>query len=100
VALIVPDMVALKAWAQAQGIPTEPEPLLADPRTRELIRKEIEVHSREFKVFEAIHDFLLSAEEMSTQNDMLTPTLKLKRRNVMARYGSQLKALYAKGVAA
>ena len=100
VALIVPDMAALKAWAEAKRMPTDPDVLLADPRTRELIRKEIEVHSRDFKGFEAIHDFVLSAEEMTTQNDMLTPTLKLKRRNVTARYAGQLQALYKKGVAA
>jgi long-chain acyl-CoA synthetase len=38
---------------------------------------------------------VLSGEELSTQNDMLTPTLKLKRRNVLARYGRELDALYA-----
>jgi long-chain acyl-CoA synthetase len=94
VALIVPDMAALRAWAESGGVPTETNALLADPRTRELIRKEIDLHSRDFKGFEAIHDFVLSSEEMTTQNDMLTPTLKLKRRNVLTRYEGQLKALY------
>jgi long-chain acyl-CoA synthetase len=94
VALIVPDMAALRAWAESHGLPAETKTLLADPRTRELIRKEIDLHSRDFKGFEAIHDFVLSGEEMTTQNDMLTPTLKLKRRNVMTRYESELKALY------
>src|SRR5690606_36562403 len=46
VALIVPDMVALRGWAEAHSLPTEPVALLAHPRTRELIRKEIDVHSR------------------------------------------------------
>jgi long-chain acyl-CoA synthetase len=94
VALIVPDMAALKSWAQGQGLPSDTQGLLADTRTRELIAKEIESFSREFKGFEAIRGFVLSAEEMTTQNDMLTPTLKLKRRNVLARYGAQLEALY------
>jgi long-chain acyl-CoA synthetase len=94
VALIVPDMAALKAWAEANNVPTETGALLSDRRTRELFRKEIDIHSREFKGFEALRDFVLSAEELTTQNDMLTPTLKLKRRNVMTRYEDQLKALY------
>jgi long-chain acyl-CoA synthetase len=94
VALVVPDMAALRVWAQSNGLATETNALLADPRTRELIRKEIDLHSRDFKGFEAIHDFVLSSEEMTTQNDMLTPTLKLKRRNVLTRYEGQLKALY------
>ena len=51
-------------------------------------------HSREFKGFEAIYEFILVGEELSTDNDMLTPTLKLKRRNVMAKYEGALQALY------
>jgi long-chain acyl-CoA synthetase len=99
VAMIVPDMAALRAWAASHGVPTDTAALLADPRTRDLIRKEIELHSRDFKGFEAIHDFVLSGEELTTQNDMLTPTLKLKRRNVLARFERDLKALY-RGAAA
>ena len=73
--------------------------LLDNPRTRELIAKEIETCSRDFKGFEAIRDFALSAEELTPANDMLTPTLKLKRRNVNAKYESRLKALYKAGAA-
>jgi long-chain acyl-CoA synthetase len=97
VALIVPDMVALKAWADAREISTEPSALLSHPNTQELIRKEIDAHSREFKGFEAIHAFVLTNEEFTTANDMLTPTLKLKRRNVLARYEAELKKLYDSG---
>jgi long-chain acyl-CoA synthetase len=95
VALIVPDMTALQTWAQGLGLPTETDALFADARTRDLFRKEIETYSRDFKGYEAIHDFVLSAEELTTSNDMLTPTLKLKRRNVLARYGERLHKLYA-----
>ena len=94
VALIVPDMAALQGWAASHGVPDAPAALLGDSRTRELIRKEIDACSRDFKGYEAIREFVLSAEELTTQNDMLTPTLKLKRRNVMAKYGPQLAALY------
>jgi long-chain acyl-CoA synthetase len=94
VALVVPEMGALQSWAEGEGLPREPEALLAHERTRELVRKEIDHHSREFKGYEAIRAFVLSPEELTTQNDMLTPTLKLKRRNVVAKYGPQLDALY------
>ena len=58
---------------------------------RELIRNEIDEYSREFKGFEAVHDFVLAAEEFTTQNDMLTPTLKIKRRNVLKPTASSSK---------
>jgi long-chain acyl-CoA synthetase len=94
VALIVPDMVALAAFAETIGLPKDPAQLLTDSRVKDLIRKEVDSCSREFKGFEAVHDFVLSSELMSTQNDMLTPTFKVKRRNVLKLYGSQLDALY------
>ncbi len=94
VALIVPDLTALRAWASHQGLPTDTDALLSSPRTHDLIRKEIETCSRDFKGFESILKFVLTPEELTTQNDMLTPTLKIKRRNVMAKYEAQLKALY------
>jgi long-chain acyl-CoA synthetase len=88
-------MIALKSWAEDAGLPSDPEALIAHERTRELLRKEIDAHSREFKGYEAIRDFVVSLEELTPQNDMLTPTLKLKRRNVMAKYGQDLDALYS-----
>lgn len=36
---------------------------------------------------------------MTTQNDLLTPTLKVKRINVNARYEHMLKALYKSAAA-
>ena len=40
-----------------------------------------------------MQDFVL-AEDFTTDNGMLTPTLKLKRRKVMERYGADLDGLY------
>jgi long-chain acyl-CoA synthetase len=40
---------------------------------------------------------VLTDEEFTTGNDMLTPTLKLKRRNVLGKYESALKNLYTAG---
>jgi len=94
VALLVPDMTALKGWAERQGIPADEKALLTDARTHELMRKEIDSCSRDFKGFESVVKFVLTPEELTPANNMLTPTLKLKRRNVLAKYEDQLKSLY------
>jgi long-chain acyl-CoA synthetase len=94
VALIVPDMASLAAFGEAKGLPKDPAQLLSDPQVKELLHKEIAQHSREFKGFEAVRDFVISPEPFTTANDMLTPTMKLKRRNVLKRYGAALDALY------
>ncbi len=46
------------------------------------------------KGYERVQDFVLSLEDFTTDNGMLTPTLKLKRRSVLERYGPDLDALY------
>jgi long-chain acyl-CoA synthetase len=38
--------------------------------------------------------FLFIAEDFTTDNGMLTQTMKLKRVNVMKKYGEMLQALY------
>ena len=41
-----------------------------------------------------MQNFVLVLEDFTTDNGMLTPTLKLKRRVVLERYGQDLDALY------
>jgi long-chain acyl-CoA synthetase len=94
VALIVPDMTAITEWARDNSIDTS-QGLIDHESIRQLIRAEVDKYSNEFKSFEKVRKFKLLAEEFSTQNDMLTPTLKVKRRNVLIRYESELSSLWS-----
>jgi long-chain acyl-CoA synthetase len=94
VALIVPDKVALKEWAKAQGISADGEELLADARVRSLLESEVETYSKDFKGYERPKAFVIDGEELAIANGMLTPTLKLKRRQVVAKYGPIFDSLY------
>ncbi|MCI0547941.1 MAG: long-chain fatty acid--CoA ligase [Candidatus Rokubacteria bacterium] len=95
VALIVPDIAAVRRWASREGltVPTGAE-LLTDPRVTELIRGEIDRYAEEWKSFEKIRRFVLAPEDFTTENGMLTPTLKLKRRVAWQKHGRDLEALY------
>jgi long-chain acyl-CoA synthetase len=96
IAVIVPDMVNLKEWAQKEGLDASDIPaLLKQEKTRALFRSEIESHSGEFKGFEGIKDFVLIAQEFSVNNDMLTPKMSMKRRNILKAYQGDIDALYA-----
>ena len=96
VALLVPDVAALRDWARANQVPDDDVVrLLQDERVKQLIAGELEKHSTEWKSFERIRNFALLSEEFSTTNDMLTPTLKLKRRNILKRYQDRIDSLYA-----
>ena len=66
---------------------------------RALFKGEIEKYGAAFKGFEAVRDFALIAEDFTTDNGMLTPSLKLKRRKVVETYGALIEQLYAKEMA-
>jgi long-chain acyl-CoA synthetase len=94
VAVVVLDEQSVRDWAKGQGAS------LGDPTTnpevRKLIKAELERYSSSFKGYERPRDFVLTTEDFTSENGMLTPSLKVKRRNVIARYGEALEALYSK----
>jgi long-chain acyl-CoA synthetase len=99
VAVIVPDMEQLKKWAAERGLATEPvAALLKKPEVLQLIRGEIDAQCKGFKSYERPQKFVLVGEDFTTANDMLTPSLKLKRRNVVSKYEAEIEALYAEAL--
>jgi len=96
VALIIPDFVALETWAKHHDIAGSREALLENPRVLELLEAEVERANKGFKGFERIVDFLIDAEELTAVNGMLTQTQKLKRREIVNKYGRDIEALYPK----
>ena len=96
VALVLLDVAAVRAWASEQRI--ELAHPARDPRVEQLILSEIRRLSSHFRGYEEPRRVLLSTDELSVENDLLTPTLKLKRRNVEQRYGAALDALYDESV--
>ncbi len=91
VAIIVPDFAALAA----AGHTGDPAELCCSEAVRAIIREAIDKqHAAVFKGFERIHDFRLVHEEFSVDNDMLTPKMSLKRRNVIKAYQHLLDEMY------
>jgi long-chain acyl-CoA synthetase len=95
VALVVPDLQAVQGWAQKQGLTLREYPA-GDDRVRALITSEIERLSGDFKGFEKPRAIALVTEDFTIANGLLTPTLKLKRHDVLARHSAVIDELYAK----
>jgi len=93
VALVVIDEDKVRAWATEQGIPANGD-VAHLPTVHDLIATELARLSVGFRSYERPRAFTLTAEPFTIANGMLTPTLKLKRRAVQARYGAALTALY------
>jgi long-chain acyl-CoA synthetase len=95
VAIIVPDMESLKKWAVEKGLDTTSIPeLLKRPEVQALYRDQIHEHTKDAKGYEKPQRFLLISEDFTVANDMLTPSMKLKRRTVLKKYGEALEELY------
>ncbi len=96
VAVVVPDIEALKKWADENGQDGELAALLKNDKVLALYEAEIAERCQQvFKGFERIKKFRLIPEEFTTDNDMLTPTMKLKRRNVIKAYQGLLDEMYS-----
>jgi len=50
--------------------------------------------NRELSVIEKVRRFALAPEPFSTENEMLTPTMKIRRHKIKATYGPLLEGLY------
>ena len=94
VALIVPDLPALTAWAKQNGVEAEGEALLTNAKVLELLEGEVDKANTEFKGYERIQRFVIETEELNAQNGLLTQTLKLKRRVFNEKYSDVLSSLY------
>ena len=95
-ALLVLDPESAALWAKSNGMDGVP---LAELAGREEVIAEIQAGvervNRQFAQVEQIKKFTLIGEEWMPDSDVLTPTSKLKRRGVLARYASEIEAMYA-----
>ena len=94
VALVVPDRVAIEKWAQSHGIKGDYQAILQHDRTRQLVRDQLDEHSKSFKGYERPRNFALVADEFTVDNGMLTPKMSVKRRKVMDEYGDLIEGLF------
>lgn len=92
VALVVVNPEAIGNWAKEQGITLDD--VTRDERVKKLVLDELLRCSSSFRPFELVRKVHLITEDFTTDNGLLTPTLKLKRRQVEARYAAALDALY------
>jgi long-chain acyl-CoA synthetase len=99
IALVVPNAQALQLWAQKQSIVLAADPI-QDDRVYALVTAEIERLSGHFKGFEKPRGVTLIGEDFTIANGLLTPTLKLKRREAVARYRKVIDVMYANMLAA
>ncbi|MDP5076849.1 MAG: AMP-dependent synthetase/ligase, partial [Nonlabens sp.] len=94
-AFIQPNFDFLTDWAKRKNIEsTNTENLCANPKVIARIQEEVDTYNEKFGNWERIKRFELTPEVWSIENEQLTPTLKLKRKNIKARYQDLYDKIY------
>ncbi|GAA0450014.1 long-chain fatty acid--CoA ligase [Halococcus dombrowskii] len=96
-ALVVPNFEGLRAWAARKNIelPSERAALCRDENAREWVDAHVENVNEELEPHEQIKRFELVPTAWTPENDLLTPSLKKKRRNIRDRFADQIDRIYA-----
>ncbi|MDD3330302.1 MAG: long-chain fatty acid--CoA ligase [Bacteroidales bacterium] len=95
-ALISPDFNFLKEWCQRHDVKyTNPEEIVKHPTIKQRFAKEIEKYNTFFGETERIKKFEIIPDEWSQLTEILTPTLKVKRKLVQERYKETIDRLFA-----
>jgi long-chain acyl-CoA synthetase len=95
-ALIVPNFEKLQRDAAALGINTgSQEELVKHEGVKKLIQDEIDRFNQNLDRQEKIRRFALLPRDFSIEEDEITPSLKVKRKNIDKKYKSIIDQLYA-----
>jgi long-chain acyl-CoA synthetase len=82
VAVLVPDPEELKRFKDDQD------------GMHKALSKAVDRVNAELSIIEKVRRFIVADESFSVENEMLTPSMKIRRHVIGATYGGRLDALY------
>jgi long-chain acyl-CoA synthetase len=96
VAIVVPDKDEVIKWAKENGIEGEYEETIQKEEFKELVKEQMgekrKLHNLNgLEIPKNVH---FTANEFTVENDMLTPTFKLKRNEAKIAYLKEIKDMY------
>jgi long-chain acyl-CoA synthetase len=96
-ALVVLDPEAAQVWARAHTIARSSLPELAEnPDVIAEVEAGVTEAMKQFNNAERVKKVKILGEEWLPDSEELTPTSKLKRRGIHAKYAAEIEALYSK----
>jgi long-chain acyl-CoA synthetase len=94
-ALIVPNFVALKAWAAKKGINyTTDAEMSKDPQVIEKFNQIVQLSGKDFGKWEQVKRFALLPKQWSIDGGELTPKLSLKRKVILEKNADLIEKIY------
>jgi long-chain acyl-CoA synthetase len=99
-ALLVPNFGFVREWAGRKGISDDlstNELILGHKKIQDRFQIEVDLFNEGFGQWEKIKRFRLLPKEFSIDGGELTPTLKLKRKFILAKYQNEFDSIYKEG---
>jgi long-chain acyl-CoA synthetase len=94
--LIAPTFEQLEAWAQQNHVPFNNRvELVAHPRVQALYEGIVDELNQKLARYERLKRVLVLPEDLSIASGTLTPTLKLRRHHLEAKYQDSIELMYA-----
>jgi long-chain acyl-CoA synthetase len=96
-AMIVPCFAYIKEWSAKNGLNLENstnEEIAANEAVYKQIKGEVNNFNQGFGSWEQIKKFVLLPKEFTIEGDELTPTLKFKRKKILAKYQKEYQDIY------
>jgi long-chain acyl-CoA synthetase len=94
VGLVVPDPEWLASWAVTNGEKADIRNLCNVPAVTRAIQAAVDRVNAQLSVIEKVRRVTLACDAFTIENEMLTPSLKIKRHKIREAYGAKLDALY------
>ena len=95
-AIVTLDPDTITAYAHEQGIEdTRMDALAANPMIAKLLDERVAAVNQRLPSFETVKKIMIAPEDFTQEGGELTPTLKVKRKVVTAKYAAELAQLYA-----
>ncbi len=94
-ALVIPEFTALAAWCKQQGIEAgSPADMIANPKVITKMDEEVQSAMTSVAKYEQVKKCVLLPRLFTIQDGEITPTLKLKRKQIYAKHEKAILALY------
>eukprot|EP00208_Stichococcus_sp_RCC1054_P000779 CAMPEP_0206135542 /NCGR_PEP_ID=MMETSP1473-20131121/813_1 /ASSEMBLY_ACC=CAM_ASM_001109 /TAXON_ID=1461547 /ORGANISM="Stichococcus sp, Strain RCC1054" /LENGTH=674 /DNA_ID=CAMNT_0053527461 /DNA_START=39 /DNA_END=2063 /DNA_ORIENTATION=- len=96
VAVVVPAEEPIKAWAATNGVAGDYQAICKDAKTNKYLLDEINRTGKEGKLkgYQLVKGIIVDSEQFSVDNELMTPSFKLKRPQLQKKYQAEIDAMY------
>ena len=94
VGLIVPDPEWLMEWSVANDVPADCRQLSDNPAVQRAVMMAVDRVNADLSVIEKVRRIAIACDPFTVENEMLTPSIKIRRHKIREVYGARLDALY------